>query len=297
MFSTQNSNPKFLISYFSMESIFSVRFEDEKDVVIVDIDKDHFSLFELSYYTKLVGYNIVCDFFYQDLISKTIVQVNTNAELLKVVSDLGNGVVVHFYIQHVCENLKVVEVMGPTGLICGSELAPANCVEREEATEAEINVADVEEEDGGRGESSSRRSAQTTQDNAATQCSQIRQHSSTTVGGQEPGPSNACRDRGRGRGRGTGTTIRVVKAAFSNAPSPTTYRRGSTGLKRSGGSAESSVSQKKPKNAGFGCYINPTTRTVINATLDKRRAKGKERKGKEFFYSGMRRIENIAGEV
>lgn len=71
----------------------------ERGLEIVNIDKDHFSLFELLFYTKQLGYETLAGFYYKKPKSKDFVLL-IDLLLLDVVKDLKDCELLGLYVWH-----------------------------------------------------------------------------------------------------------------------------------------------------------------------------------------------------
>ena len=63
----------------------------EREVEYVGIDKDYFSLMELLFYTRDLGYVIVDGFYFKDPTTNNFVLVDNDLNSLNLIQDLGNG--------------------------------------------------------------------------------------------------------------------------------------------------------------------------------------------------------------
>ncbi|OIS99139.1 hypothetical protein A4A49_43589 [Nicotiana attenuata] len=104
-----------------------------------------------------MGYATRRGFYYQDPKIKNFVYVDSDAQLLNIVSNLENEDKLHLYIQHIILDPEVVDDVAPTRLIGGREIGlsevngasgETNIEEREEVaaeTEVRQNVVDESE--------------------------------------------------------------------------------------------------------------------------------------------------------
>ncbi|KAG5629528.1 hypothetical protein H5410_001245 [Solanum commersonii] len=95
---------------------------EQIEVEFVGINKDHFSLVELLFYTRDLGYDL---------------------SLLNLIKDLGDGDFLDLYVQHVVDEVKIVKDGVPTGYLCGltvGESVNEGGVENSH----DINVGEVE---------------------------------------------------------------------------------------------------------------------------------------------------------
>ncbi|KAH0636523.1 hypothetical protein KY289_036438 [Solanum tuberosum] len=91
----------------------------ESEVEYVGIDKDHFSLMELLFYTRDLGYVTVGGFYFKDPTTNNFVLVDNNFSLLNLIKDLGDGDFLDLYVQHVVDEIEVIKDGVPTGYLCG----------------------------------------------------------------------------------------------------------------------------------------------------------------------------------
>uniref|UniRef100_M1BHL2 Gag-pol polyprotein n=1 Tax=Solanum tuberosum TaxID=4113 RepID=M1BHL2_SOLTU len=91
----------------------------ESEVEYVGIDKDHFSLMELLFYTRDLGYVTVGGFYFKDPTINNFVLVDNDFSLLNLIKDLGDGDFLDLYVQHVVDEVEVIKDGVPTGYLCG----------------------------------------------------------------------------------------------------------------------------------------------------------------------------------
>uniref|UniRef100_M1DE70 Ulp1 protease family, C-terminal catalytic domain containing protein n=1 Tax=Solanum tuberosum TaxID=4113 RepID=M1DE70_SOLTU len=91
----------------------------KSEVEYVGIDKDHFSLMELFFYARDMGYFTVGGFYFKDPTTNNFVLVDNNFSLLKLIKDLGDGDFLDLYIQHVVDEVEIIKDGVPTGYLCG----------------------------------------------------------------------------------------------------------------------------------------------------------------------------------
>ncbi|OIT20509.1 hypothetical protein A4A49_65716, partial [Nicotiana attenuata] len=96
----------------------------ERNVVAFSIDKDTFSVVELCSYTKDLGYVSVGGLFHFDSKSSKFVRLNSDSQLLELISDLKNGDILDIYVQHEIDNPEVADV----GLVVGSDVAETDSI-------------------------------------------------------------------------------------------------------------------------------------------------------------------------
>ncbi|OIT36633.1 hypothetical protein A4A49_21697 [Nicotiana attenuata] len=82
-----------------------------------------------------MGYAIVGGFYYQDSKTKNFVYMDSDAQLLNIVSNLENEDELHLYIQHIVLDPEVVDDVAPTRLIGGPEVVRENVVDESEVKE------------------------------------------------------------------------------------------------------------------------------------------------------------------
>ncbi|WMV45876.1 hypothetical protein MTR67_039261 [Solanum verrucosum] len=92
---------------------------EESEVEFVGIDKDHFSLMELFFYTRDLGYVIVGGFYFKDPTTNNFILVDNDFSLLNLIKDLGDGDFLDLYVQYVVDEVEVVKDGVPTGYLCG----------------------------------------------------------------------------------------------------------------------------------------------------------------------------------
>ncbi|PHT38441.1 hypothetical protein CQW23_22014 [Capsicum baccatum] len=91
----------------------------ESEVGYISMDKDHFSIFELLYYTKEFGYVTVGGLYCKDPIKKVFIKVENDLTLVSLVEDLKYGDFLDLYVNHVVDKLEVVEDGVPSAFLCG----------------------------------------------------------------------------------------------------------------------------------------------------------------------------------
>ncbi|KAH0633236.1 hypothetical protein KY284_036022 [Solanum tuberosum] len=92
---------------------------EESEVEFVGIDKDHFSLMELLFYTRDLGYVTVGGFYFKDSTTNNFILVDNDFSLLNLIKDLGDGDFLDLYVQHVVDEVVIVKDGVPTGYLCG----------------------------------------------------------------------------------------------------------------------------------------------------------------------------------
>ncbi|KAG5628935.1 hypothetical protein H5410_000652 [Solanum commersonii] len=91
----------------------------ESEVECVGIDKDHFSLMELLFYTRDLGYVTVGGFYFKNPTTNNFVLVDNDFSLLNLINDLGDDDFVDLYVQHVVDEVEVIKNGVPAGYLCG----------------------------------------------------------------------------------------------------------------------------------------------------------------------------------
>ncbi|PHT75975.1 hypothetical protein T459_19497 [Capsicum annuum] len=91
----------------------------ESEVEYVSMDKDHFSIFELLYYIKEFGYMTVGGFYFKDSKKKVFIEVENDLTLVSLVEDLKDGDFLDLYVNHVVDELEVVEYGVPSTFLSG----------------------------------------------------------------------------------------------------------------------------------------------------------------------------------
>ena len=99
-----------------MQDKTEITFKGEVKVEYVNIDKDHFSIIELLFYTTQLGYIIVGGFCVKDPTKNGFIEVDTNFTLVNLIKDLKDGDFLNLYVKHVVDDVEVVTA----GLLCGS---------------------------------------------------------------------------------------------------------------------------------------------------------------------------------
>ncbi|KAM3303499.1 hypothetical protein P3S67_014529 [Capsicum chacoense] len=96
------------------------RYIGESEVEYVSMDKDHFSIFKLIYYTKEFGYMTVGGFYFKNPKKKVFIEVENDLTLVSLVEDLKDRDFLDLYVNHVVDELEVVEDGVPSGFLCGT---------------------------------------------------------------------------------------------------------------------------------------------------------------------------------
>ncbi|WMV54943.1 hypothetical protein MTR67_048328 [Solanum verrucosum] len=91
----------------------------ESEVEYVGIDKDHFSLMELLFYTRDLGYVTVGGFYFKDPTTNNFVLVDNDFSLLNLIKDLGDGDFLDLYVQYVIDEVEIIKDGVPTDYLCG----------------------------------------------------------------------------------------------------------------------------------------------------------------------------------
>ncbi|WMV16679.1 hypothetical protein MTR67_010064 [Solanum verrucosum] len=91
----------------------------KSEVEYVGIDKDHFSLMELLFYTRDLRYVTVGGFYFKDPTSNNFVLVDNDFSLLNLIKDLGDGDFLDLYVRHVIDEVEIIKDGVPTGYLCG----------------------------------------------------------------------------------------------------------------------------------------------------------------------------------
>ncbi|MCD7447408.1 hypothetical protein HAX54_028480, partial [Datura stramonium] len=101
----------------------------KEPVEVFDIDKDHFSMFELLFYSKNLGYLTMGGFYYKDSKTNDLLPVESDAHLFKIVKYMKNGEFLNLYVVHVVNEAEVVEEdVGLTNLLTGPAIGENNNV-------------------------------------------------------------------------------------------------------------------------------------------------------------------------
>ncbi|KAG5583075.1 hypothetical protein H5410_053702 [Solanum commersonii] len=91
----------------------------ESEVEYVGIDKDHFSLMELLFYTRDLGYVTVGGFYFKDPTTNNFVLVDNDFSLLNLIKDLGDGDFLDLYVEYVVDEVEIIKDGVPIGYLCG----------------------------------------------------------------------------------------------------------------------------------------------------------------------------------
>ncbi|KAH0711451.1 hypothetical protein KY289_007410 [Solanum tuberosum] len=89
-----------------------ITYKGENEVKYVNIDKDHFSIIELLFYTKQLGYITVGGFCVKDPTKNDFIEVETDFTLLNLIKDLKDGDFLDLYVKHVVDDVEVVTITG-----------------------------------------------------------------------------------------------------------------------------------------------------------------------------------------
>ncbi|TMW80196.1 hypothetical protein EJD97_022949, partial [Solanum chilense] len=93
-----------------------ITYKGEAEVEYVNIDKEHFSINDLLFYTKQLGYITVGGFVLKTPTKNGFIEVHTDFILVNVIKDLKDGDFLDLYVKHVVDDVEVVT----TDLLCGS---------------------------------------------------------------------------------------------------------------------------------------------------------------------------------
>ncbi|MCD7450517.1 hypothetical protein HAX54_006809 [Datura stramonium] len=100
---------------------------EKEPVEVFDIDKDHFSMFELLFYSKDLEYLTVGGFYNKDSKTNDLLPVEFDAHLFEIVKDMKNGEFLDLYVVHMVNEAEVVEEeVGKTNLLTGPEIGENN---------------------------------------------------------------------------------------------------------------------------------------------------------------------------
>jgi len=89
------------------------KYVGEGEIKVTPIDKDHFSLVELSCYAKDIGYASVGGFYVFNSNSNEFVSLENNRKILNIVSHLKHGAFLDLFISHVVNQPILVEERVP----------------------------------------------------------------------------------------------------------------------------------------------------------------------------------------
>ncbi|KAG5574775.1 hypothetical protein H5410_054909 [Solanum commersonii] len=109
----------------------------ESEVEYVGIDKDHFSLMELLFYTRDLGYDTVGGFNFKDPTTNNFVLVDNDSSLLNLIKDLGDGDFLDLYVQYVVYEVEIIKDGVPTYYLCGP---PVGEIINEDGVENSHNI-------------------------------------------------------------------------------------------------------------------------------------------------------------
>ncbi|KAM3290891.1 hypothetical protein P3S67_019180 [Capsicum chacoense] len=105
---------------FVSDEEYGPRYIGESEVKYVSMDKAHFSIFELLYYTKEFGYMTVGGFYFKDPKKKVFIEVENDLTSVSLVEDLEDGDFLDLYVNHVVDEVEVVEDRVPSSFLCGT---------------------------------------------------------------------------------------------------------------------------------------------------------------------------------
>ncbi|KAM3268919.1 hypothetical protein P3S67_030883 [Capsicum chacoense] len=94
------------------------------------IDKDHFFILELLFYTKELGYKAVRGFYYQDAVTNQFKLIKSNRHLYELVRDLKFEDSIDFYVYHVLDE-PILDPDGPTDFLPAPDIIECADLERE----------------------------------------------------------------------------------------------------------------------------------------------------------------------
>jgi len=92
------------------------------------IIKDHFSILELLYYTKELGYETVGGFYAKDLLSKQWVLITSDQHLLHLIKDLKHEDTFEVFFCHVLDE-PLLDIKGPIGYITNDSIVVGEAVD------------------------------------------------------------------------------------------------------------------------------------------------------------------------
>ncbi|KAM3376881.1 hypothetical protein P3S68_009294 [Capsicum galapagoense] len=107
------------------------------------IDKDHFYILELLFYTKELGYEAVRGFYYQDAVTNQFKLVKGDKHLYELVKDLKHEDSIDFYVYHILDE-PILDPDGPTGFLPTPDIIECADLERESVGVG--NSANIERE-------------------------------------------------------------------------------------------------------------------------------------------------------
>ncbi|KAM3355735.1 hypothetical protein P3S68_022448 [Capsicum galapagoense] len=105
---------------FISDKEYGPRYIGESEVEYVSMDKDHFSIFKLLYYTKEFGYMTVGGFYFKDPKKKVFIEVENDLTLVSLFEDLEDGDFLDLYVNHVVDEVEVVEDGVPSDFLYGT---------------------------------------------------------------------------------------------------------------------------------------------------------------------------------
>ncbi|XP_019248311.1 PREDICTED: uncharacterized protein LOC109227565 [Nicotiana attenuata] len=129
----------------------------EKELeAVFPIDKCHFSMMELLYHTKKLGYPTIEVFYYRTSKSDDSFKVESDSHLLDIVKDLVHCDFLDLYVLHVVNEPEVVETVGQTTLLTGPEVGETDNVSdgARAINDGDINTQTTAEKDLGVDDSS-----------------------------------------------------------------------------------------------------------------------------------------------
>ncbi|PHT32097.1 hypothetical protein CQW23_28434 [Capsicum baccatum] len=94
------------------------------------IDKDHFSILELLFYTKKLGYEAVRGFYYQDAVTNQFKLVKSDRHLYELVKYLKHEDSIDFYVYYFLDE-PILDPDGPTGFLPAPDSIKCADLERE----------------------------------------------------------------------------------------------------------------------------------------------------------------------
>ncbi|KAM3267665.1 hypothetical protein P3S67_032083 [Capsicum chacoense] len=106
-------------------------------------DKDHFSILELLFYTKELGYEVVRGFYYQNAVTNQFKLVKSDRHLYELVKDLKHEDSIDFYVYHILDEL-ILDPDGPTDFLPAPDII--ECADLEKESVAVGDSANIERE-------------------------------------------------------------------------------------------------------------------------------------------------------